>query len=141
MQYKIPLQIENEDTIVLWLSLRQLGIMMGFGGVAYAIYQSLQSSIGNIALVPAILLALIWVIIALTHVSEMTFLPLILNYFRMTLNGQQRAWSQKTDGYSPMEIGIVVEHIGEITKKHEEKASFEAAISNKDDFAEKLKNL
>lgn len=30
MQYKIPIQIENEDTIVLNLSLRQLGIMMGF---------------------------------------------------------------------------------------------------------------
>ena len=28
MQYKIPIQIENEDTIVLGLSLRQLGIMM-----------------------------------------------------------------------------------------------------------------
>jgi hypothetical protein len=33
MQYKIPVQIENEDTIFLGLSLRQLGIIMGFGGV------------------------------------------------------------------------------------------------------------
>jgi hypothetical protein len=28
MQYKIPIQIENEDTIVAGLSLRQLTIMM-----------------------------------------------------------------------------------------------------------------
>ena len=28
MQYKIPIQIENEDTIVAGLSLRQLAIMM-----------------------------------------------------------------------------------------------------------------
>lgn len=28
MQYKIPLQIENEDVIVAGLSLRQLAIMM-----------------------------------------------------------------------------------------------------------------
>ncbi len=28
MQYKIPVQIENEDVIVLGLSLRQLTIMM-----------------------------------------------------------------------------------------------------------------
>lgn len=28
MQYKIPVQIENEDSIVMGLSLRQLAIMM-----------------------------------------------------------------------------------------------------------------
>jgi hypothetical protein len=28
MQYKIPVQIENEDPIMLWLSLRQLMIIM-----------------------------------------------------------------------------------------------------------------
>lgn len=28
MQYKIPLQIENEDTIVAGLSIRQLVVMM-----------------------------------------------------------------------------------------------------------------
>ncbi len=33
MQYKIPLQIENEDTIVAGLSIRQLVIMMMWGGV------------------------------------------------------------------------------------------------------------
>jgi hypothetical protein len=27
MQYKIPVQIENEDPIVLWLSIRQLAII------------------------------------------------------------------------------------------------------------------
>ncbi len=57
MQYKIPIQIENEDTIVLGLSLRQLGIMMAFGGIAYALFQFLESRIGGIALVPAIIVA------------------------------------------------------------------------------------
>ncbi len=31
MQYKIPLQIENEDTIVAGLSIRQLVVMMMWG--------------------------------------------------------------------------------------------------------------
>ena len=57
MYYKIPIQIENEDTIVLGLSLRQLGIMMAFGGIAYALFQFLESRIGGIALVPAIIVA------------------------------------------------------------------------------------
>lgn len=141
MQYKIPLQIENEDTIVLGLSLRQLGIMMGFGGLAYALYSNLQASIGGAALVVAIPIAVIGIIIALTRVSEMTFLPLILNYFRMTLNGQARPWSQKTDGFTPMEIGAVSESHDVAVQKHEEKASFDSRTHENDDFAEKLKNL
>ena len=28
MQYKIPIQVENEDTIILGLSLRQMGIII-----------------------------------------------------------------------------------------------------------------
>ena len=79
MQYKIPIQIENEDTIVLGLSLRQLGIMMVFGGIAYALFQFLESRIGGIALV---------------RIAEMTFLPLTLNFLRMSLNGKARPWSQ-----------------------------------------------
>jgi hypothetical protein len=46
MQYKIPVQIENEDPIFLGLSLRQLTIIMiGFSG-AYGIFQSLAPSVG-----------------------------------------------------------------------------------------------
>lgn len=47
MQYKIPLQIENEDEIFLGLSLRQIAIIGGFGGVAYGIFHILQQNIGN----------------------------------------------------------------------------------------------
>lgn len=108
MQYKIPIQIENEDTIVLGLSLRQLGIMMAFGGIGYALYQSLQSQIGGAALIPAIIIVAIGVIIALVKVSEMTFMPLMLNYLRMSLNGKERLWSQGTDSYTEFEIGYIV---------------------------------
>lgn len=94
MQYKIPIQIENEDTIVLGLSLRQLGIMMVFGGIAYALFQFLESIIGGIALVPAIIVAGMGIGIALVRIAEMTFLPLTLNFLRMSLNGKARPWSQ-----------------------------------------------
>ena len=94
MQYKIPIQIENEDTIVLGLSLRQLGIMMAFGGIAYALFQFLETRIGGIALVPAIIVAGMGIGIALVRIAEMTFLPLTLNFLRMSLNGKARPWSQ-----------------------------------------------
>ena len=140
MQYKIPIQIENEDTIVLGLSLRQLGIMMAFGGIAYALFQFLESRIGGIALVPAIIVAGLGIGIALVRIAEMTFLPLTLNFLRMSLNGKARPWSQWTDSYTELEIGHIStsnEKIVQTTSK----ASFTSSIANNEDFAEKLKNL
>ncbi len=41
MQYKIPVQIENEDPILLGLSLRQLTIIMISWAIAYQTFKSL----------------------------------------------------------------------------------------------------
>ncbi len=60
MQYKIPVQIENEDPIFLGLSLRQLAILMFGGAIAYGIFQTLAPQTGaNIALFPSGVVALI----------------------------------------------------------------------------------
>jgi hypothetical protein len=108
MQYKIPLQIENEDTIVAWLSIRQLVVMMMWGGVGYAIFRALEGSLGpKWALIFAIPPIVIGVIIAMVKIAEMTFLPAILNYFRLQLNDKQRMWSLGTDSFSDMEIWYV----------------------------------
>ena len=57
MQYKIPVQIENEDPIFLWLSLRQLGIIMIGWWISYSIFGSLVNSVGfEIAIIPSGLL-------------------------------------------------------------------------------------
>lgn len=54
MQYKIPVQIENEDPIFMGLSLRQLFIIMIGGGIAYLVFKSLSPSIGvKIAFIPS----------------------------------------------------------------------------------------
>jgi hypothetical protein len=45
--------------------------------------------------------------IALIKIAEMTFLPIALNFFRLSLNAKSRIWSQGTDGYSDMEVGYV----------------------------------
>ena len=37
----------------------------------------------------------------------MTFLPFILNFFRLRLNARERKWSMGCDGYSDMEVGYV----------------------------------
>lgn len=141
MQYKIPIQIENEDTIVFGLSLRQLIIIMVWGGAAYGLFQFLEPRIGSAAgLVFAIPLAIIGIVIALVRIAEMTFLPFILNLMRMSLNGQSRPWSQGTDTYSELEIGYIVNSSAkEISPTSKE--SFTSVIEKDASFAEKLKNL
>lgn len=140
MQYKIPLQIENEDTIFLGLSLRQLVIIMAWGGVAYGVFKYVEPRAGGtVGLVFAGILIAMGIGIALVRVAEMTFYPMILNMTRLHLNAKMRPWSQGTDSYSELEIGHI--HIPNDTPVTEASKTFDQKIGDKDDFHEKLKNL
>lgn len=78
--------------------------------MGYAIFRALETSIGpNAALIFAIPPVVIGIIIALVKVAEMTFLPTILNYFRLQLNSKQRLWSIGTDSFSDIEIGYLTQ--------------------------------
>jgi len=95
MQYKIPVQIENEDKIFLNLSIRQLTIMMIGGGIGYSIFKSLEPNVvAEVALFPAVLIVGIGIVIALFRHTEMTFLPFMLNLIRLNLNVGNRIWSK-----------------------------------------------
>lgn len=108
MQYKIPIQIENEDIIVAGLSLRQLIIMMVWWGLAYTVFKNMEPKIwGTGALMLAAPLAIIGITVALTRIYEMTFLPAVLNYIRLSLNAKSRIWSVGTDSFSELDIGYV----------------------------------
>jgi hypothetical protein len=109
MQYKIPIQIENEDVIVAGLSLRQLMIMMIWAWVGYGIFKYTEPRLWwQIGIILGAPFALIGVIVALLKISEMTFLPATLNFLRLSLNSKSRMWSQWADSYSEMEIGYIL---------------------------------
>ena len=108
MQYKIPIQIGNEDVIVAGLSIRQLIIIMVWWGIGYAVFKSTETRISpQIGLILATPFVLIGIVVALMRIAEMTFLPTALNFFRLWLNSRSRVWSQGTDGYSDIDIGYV----------------------------------
>lgn len=109
MQYKIPLQIENEDTIVAGFSMRQIIVMMIWWWVGYAIFRALETTLGpQISLIFAVPPVIIGIVVAMTNIAEMTFLPAVLNFSRLQLNARERVWSQGTDSYSDMEVGYVI---------------------------------
>jgi hypothetical protein len=140
MQYKIPIQIENEDPIVLGLSLRQLIIIMMWWGLAYVIFKSLESQIWpQWALLIAAPFAFIGIIIAVIRVAEMTFLPFVLNLIRLKLNANERKWSLGCDGYSDIEVWYV--SISTERKWAEANKSIEAVLQENDSIHDKIWKL
>ncbi|EKE29788.1 MAG: hypothetical protein ACD_2C00097G0011 [uncultured bacterium (gcode 4)] len=108
MQYKIPVQIENEDKIFLNLSLRQIMILMIGFSVAYTLFKSLEKSVWwAIALFPTVIIGLITFIIAVFKHTEMTFVPFLLNLIRLQLNAWLRVWSKWVESYWRVEVWYV----------------------------------
>ncbi len=131
MQYKIPVQIENEDTIALGLSLRQLVIIVIWFWLAYWIFKNLETKLwAEIALIPTIFIVIVTLVIALFKSSEMTFVPFFLSFIRLKLNSPERVWKSWVDSYSPMDIWYVEENL----KTEEEIIDLEKKL-------EKMKNL
>ena len=140
MQYKIPIQIENEDTIVLGLSLRQLAIMMVWAGLWYTVFKTFETRVSpQFWLIAASPFVIIGIIIALIKVAEMTFLPTVLNFFRMTLNSKTRFWSQWTDSFSDIDVGYVA--LNSEKAAAESNKSLEAVMGADDKIGENIGKL
>lgn len=146
MQYKIPVQIENEDRIILGLSLRQLIIILIGGAFAYMTFQKVAGLSGQaggadgsklVGGVLAFIILAVAVVIAKFNNHEMTFLPFVLNWLRLRVNGAQRAWGQGVDSVPPLQVGFVTAPARADQKKSHSKAQHEIYASLED----KLKSL
>ncbi|NDK08278.1 hypothetical protein EOM39_03435 [Candidatus Gracilibacteria bacterium] len=138
MQYKIPVQIENEDPIMLGLSLRQLMIIMSGFGIAYGIFKRMEASVGGeIALVPTIIIVIITLVVALFKSSEMTFVPFVLSFIRYKLNLTERKWNAGVDSYEPMDIGYVPQ--SDVQKK--DNVDLQTKIDKIKEMEEKIKKI
>ncbi|RAL57570.1 hypothetical protein BLD25_01395 [Candidatus Gracilibacteria bacterium GN02-872] len=137
MQYKIPIQIENEDPIVFGLSLRQLAICGGGLGIGYVTFTSLQGVTGSswaafFALIPCIF----GILIALFKFSEMTFMVFVFNYLRSWVNGGERRWQQGVDSFSALDIGYII-----ISEKSDKKIDMGKKMEKIKNMEEQLKNI
>lgn len=138
MQYKIPVQIENEDPILLGLSLRQLTIMMIWWGIAYQTFKSLEPNMwSEIALVPSILIASIAFLIAVFKSHEMTFIPFVLSFLRLNINARERKWDNWVDSFWVLKIWYVVQE----EKKREEKVDFQTKLDKINSLEDKLSKI
>lgn len=138
VQYKIPVQIENEDPIILWLSLKQLGIIMIWWAIAYSIFKWLAPSAWpEVAAIPSVLVAIIAIIIAIFKHSEMTFIPYILNLIRLSINSEPKIWKKWVDSFQPIDIWYVTKS----SEKKEKEVDTTMKIDKINELSEKLKNI
>ena len=138
MQYKIPVQIENADPILFWLSLKQLGIIMVWWGIAYSYLKSMEQRVWfEMAVIPAWFIFAIAVFIAIFKISEMTFLPFILSLLRINLNSRNRFWQKWVDSFQPIDIWFLTSK----EVKVEEKIDFKSKIDKINDINDKLKKI
>ncbi len=110
MQYKIPVQIENDDPIMFWLSLKQLIIIVVSFWLWFWIFKSLvKQTWTEVAFIPAFIVFALWLLIALFKHSEMTFIKFILAFIRLKLNRKQgRVWMKWVDSFQPIDIWYVL---------------------------------
>lgn len=138
MQYKIPVQIENEDPIVLWLSLRQLAIIVAGWWISYSLFISIaQNAWPEIAAIPSIAIFLVAVLIAIFKYSEMTFIPFILAFVRFKTNLEERKWSKWVDSFQPLDIWF----LSNIENKTDKKIDFTSKIDKIKELEDKINKI
>lgn len=138
MQYKIPVQIENEDPIVLWLSLRQLTIIIIWWWIWYSIFKSLSTSVWpEIASVPSITVAWIAFAIAKFRIAEMTFLQFIFSFVRQKVNFEERVWQKWVDSFQLIDVWYIINN----EWKNEEKIDFKSKMDKINEIEDKIDKI
>lgn len=95
MQFKVPQDVQREDTIIGPLTLRQMIILGVGGGVAYAIYVSLSKTYFlEIWLPPVAIVAVMTLAVAFLKVHSLPFHEFFMNFLEYHLSAKQRIWIQ-----------------------------------------------
>lgn len=110
MQFKIPQDVQREDTIIAFLTLRHLIILSIGGAVAYGVYTGLaRVYILSVALPPTIVIAVITLAFAFLNIGGVPFhkfLLLLVEHY--ILVPAKRVWQKgKADpGFSILQTKI-----------------------------------
>ncbi|MFA6305800.1 MAG: PrgI family protein [Candidatus Gracilibacteria bacterium] len=120
MQFKVPQDVQREDTIIGPLTLRQLAILGIGGGITYGIYMGLAKSYSMaIWLPPMVLVATITIAFAFIKIHNLEFSKFLMAYIEFNFLPRKRIWIQG-GGYpfiSPFETPYQAKKKKEIAKK------------------------
>jgi hypothetical protein len=96
LQYKIPQNVQVEDTIIGPITMRQLIILGVGGGAAYMIYIYLEKTyLFETWGPPVILISLLTVCVAFVKVRGITFVRWVLLMIESLMLPRQRVWDKR----------------------------------------------
>jgi hypothetical protein len=97
MQFKVPQDVQREDTIIGPITLKQMIIIGVGGGIAYAIYVSLAKTYYmEIWLPPVAIILALTAAFAFLKVYNMTFEKFVMRFFEYNMLARKRIWIQGT---------------------------------------------
>ena len=97
MQYKVPQDVQREDTIIGPVTLKQMGILGGGGAVAYVIYISLvKTYFWQVWLPPVVIVTGITLAFAFLKIHSLPFHKFLMNFIEYHILPKQRVWIQGT---------------------------------------------
>ena len=133
MQYKVPQDVQREDTIIGPLTLKQLGILGVGGGIAYAIYMLLAKSYAMVIWLPPVaIVTLITLAVAFLKIHSLDFITFLMAYIEFNFLPKKRIWIQG-GGYpfiSPFETPYKAKKKAETAKKMGAKIESLQALSH-----------
>lgn len=97
MQFKVPQDVQREDTIIGPLTLKQMIIIGVGGGLAYGIYVSLSKTYFiEIWLPPVAIISIITLAFAFLKVHSLPFHEFLMDFIEYHLLPRKRIWIQGT---------------------------------------------
>lgn len=97
MQYKVPQDVQREDTIIGPLTLKQMIILGIGGGIAYAIYTQLSATyLMTVWLPPVLIVSAITLSFAFLKIYSLPFHEFLMNFIEYHLLAKKRIWIQGT---------------------------------------------
>ncbi len=95
MQFKVPQDVQREDTIIGPITLKQLTILGVGGGTAYGIYISLSKTyFMEVWLPPVVIISAITLAFAFLKVHSLPFHIFMMNFIEYHLLARKRIWIQ-----------------------------------------------
>jgi len=126
MQFKIPQNVQREDTVIGPVTFKQLAILLVGGGLTYAVYLLLaQSYIWTVWLPPVVILGGLTAAIAFLKFKDMNFVTALLYFVEFNFKPKIRVWKQ---GLADVRLSIL-QALPEEAKKI---AKNEAIVSDQD---------
>lgn len=104
MQFKIPQNIDIEEKIMPFLSLKQLFILLGGGAIDYFIYiVSVSRYDPSIYMIPVVLVLVLTLLIAFFKIENITFIKLVLLTLESIINPRTRFWLHYPEVITPLD--------------------------------------